>query len=85
MVSSLIVWGDERFAVPFESVQDRNLGQNSPLHEDKKDMFLGLRFSRETPYKKQTRFCDYAEKKRTIIRSLRLELIVAENLIVHSW
>lgn len=27
-------------------------------------MFLGLRFSRETPYKKQTRFCDYAEKKK---------------------
>ena len=51
-------------------------------------MFLGLRFYRETPYEKQTRFYDYAEKKqqkKTIIRSLRLELILAENIIVNLW
>lgn len=50
----------------------------------KKICFLVCDFRGKLPTRNKQDFM-IMPKKKTITRSLRLELILAENLIVHSW
>lgn len=61
------------------------IGATHHYTKTKKICFFVCDFRGKLPTRDKQDFVIMPQKKKTIIRSLRLELILAENLIVHSW